>query len=104
MLGNVLRAEGYTVVTQSTGRALMSYFKIPRVRVDLLILDIKMPVPHGVQIIQHIHSIRAQVPIIIYTAYPEMKDIPELYTYGINSIVIKEEWEKLIEEVNRILG
>lgn len=52
-------------------------------KVDLALLDIKMPIMSGVQVLSELHNNKLWIPIIILTAHP-VKDIEEkLLEYGI---------------------
>jgi CheY-like chemotaxis protein len=68
----MLRRSGYDVVTASSGiQALeMLLEKNP----DLVILDIKMPDIHGLEVLSLIREAENDVPVIICSAFEGMKD------------------------------
>ncbi len=62
----ILRAEGYTVVTAADGAEALAC--IARLRPDLVLLDLAMPVMDGWQVL---HTLRAQgvtVPLLFMSA------------------------------------
>lgn len=72
--------------------------------VDLLITDLRMPEMDGIEMIQHIHSLNENIPIIVISGLAERKDIATLLDCGITDFIEKPftpEYIKYI--VNRIL-
>lgn len=64
--------EGYRVILASTG--LEALKKIKEETPDLLVLDIKMPDMHGLQVLEAVRKENKKLPIIICTAYEKMLD------------------------------
>jgi len=72
LLETELILEGYRVILASTG--LEALKKIKEETPDLLILDIKMPDMHGLQVLKAVRKENKKLPIIICTAYEKMLD------------------------------
>ena len=62
-----------------------------------------MPDIHGIQIIHDMKQQSVTVPVIVFTAYPEMRDIPDFQTQGVYAIVLKNDWPRLVDEVKKVL-
>jgi two-component system response regulator (stage 0 sporulation protein F) len=64
--------ENYEVVEAADGREALSI--IDREPFDLIIMDIKMPHTHGLEVIERIRSKNNEVPLIVCSAYRLMED------------------------------
>jgi len=64
-LGKVLRAEGYEVVLAADGQQGIENFNAERI--DLLLLDLNMPVKNGWDTFERLTSLNPLLPIIIIT-------------------------------------
>jgi len=67
-----LTLEGYEVVLADNGLAALK--KINEGAPDLVILDLKMPDLHGLEVLRTIREKNKELPIIICTAYDKMQD------------------------------
>ncbi len=67
-----LTLEGYEVVLVDSGLAALK--KIKEGAPDLVILDLKMPDLHGLEVLRTIRKKNKELPIIICTAYEKMQD------------------------------
>ncbi len=67
-----LSLQGYQVVLANNG--LEALTKIKDRTPDLLILDIKMPDMHGLEVLEALRKENKKFPIIICTAYEKMQD------------------------------
>ena len=67
-----LTLEGYEVVLADNGLAALEEIKeeVP----DLVILDLKMPDLHGLEVLRTIREKNKELPVIICTAYEKMQD------------------------------
>lgn len=72
LLETELILEGYRVILASTG--LETLENIKEETPDLLILDIKMPDMHGIQVLEAVRKENKKLPIIICAAYEKMRD------------------------------
>lgn len=67
-----LMLEGYRVILANTG--LETLKKIKEETPDLVVLDIKMPDMHGLQVLEAVRKENKKLPIIICSAYEKMRD------------------------------
>lgn len=64
--------DSYEVVEAADGREALQV--IDREQLDLIIIDIKMPQTHGLEVIERIRETNKTVPILICSAYRLMQD------------------------------
>ena len=58
---------------------------------NLIILDINLPLKNGIQVLEEIKNNKnlKHIPIVIYTASEDAKDVFKVYTFQANSYVVK---------------
>lgn len=66
-----LTKKGYQVTVSNNGKTGLA--EIDRGSFDLVILDMKMPVMSGLEVLQHLNSINYSVPVLILSADSEEK-------------------------------
>jgi len=82
-----LTLEGYKVILANNG--LETLKKIKEETPDLLLLDLKMPNMHGLDVIRAIHKNNKKLPIIICTAYEKMMNDYTVENSNIAGYLIK---------------
>ena len=98
----VLTEAGYEVVLAQDGRQACEKFISERP--DLVILDIKMPGMHGVEVLQRMRDVDKNTPVIISTAYQKMETDAVLSTSDAAAFIKKPvDLNHLRAEVKRIL-
>jgi CheY-like chemotaxis protein len=68
-LNDVLRSEGYEVITAKNGREAIEHFH--EGRIDIALLDLNMPIKGGWETLEKLTTIHPLLPIIVITARPE---------------------------------
>jgi CheY-like chemotaxis protein len=68
---DLLIQEGYRVVTASNGREALE--KVRTEKPDLAILDLRMPVMDGLEVLQTLYRQGDPTPIVVSTAYGELR-------------------------------
>jgi DNA-binding NtrC family response regulator len=97
-----LTGEGYEVVVAKDGREVCEKFISERP--DLVILDIKMPGMHGIEVLQRLKEMDRHVPVIISTAYQKMENDAVISTTDVAAFLKKPvDLNHLRAEVKRIL-
>lgn len=72
-----LSSEGYEVFEADTGAEVlrildsMDVDSFPAERVDLILLDLRMPGLNGLDVLRFLSARRTQIPIILMTAFPD---------------------------------
>lgn len=89
LLNDVLKAQGYTVYTASSGREALE--RAHETAPDLVLLDVQMPGMSGTEVMQQLKADDAwrQVPILAVTALAMQGDETELIESGFNGYVSK---------------
>ncbi len=72
LYGEDLKDDGYQVVLAQNGREVLE--AVERVPIDLIVLDIVMPVMDGIEALGRIIARHKDIPVILYSAYPHYKD------------------------------
>jgi len=80
-----LTDEGYNVVTCGDGSRLMEFIK--EERPDLVVMDMKLGKYDGVNLLQDIRNAFDQLPVIMCTAYPSVRD--DLKSIAVDGYVLK---------------
>ena len=66
-----LREKGYEVVTSEEGGKALEI--VQRERPDIVILDIRLPGMDGLEVLQRIREKTEGIPVIMITAYHDMR-------------------------------
>jgi len=72
LLETELGLEGYNVILANTGSEALK--KLKDETPDLLILDIKMPDMHGLEVLEALRKENRKLPVIICSSYEKMRD------------------------------
>lgn len=70
VLEDLLEDEGYGVLTASTGREALEILQSRHV--DTVLTDIKMPGMSGIELLEEIKTVDADLPVILMTAFAEV--------------------------------
>lgn len=68
----LLEIEGYEVLTASDGLSALEI--VADQKIDLVITDVRMPGMDGMQLLKKIHQQYPMIPVIVMTAYANLKD------------------------------
>ena len=72
--------------------------------IDLILMDIKMPVMDGITALQEIKKLRSDIPVVALTAYAYENDKNNLLEKGFNSYLSKPvDQDQLLKKVKKIL-
>nr|WP_325186197.1 response regulator [uncultured Oscillibacter sp.] len=94
----------YEMVTVNSGTRALKY--LSKNKPDLILLDIRMPVKDGFEILREIRNMedRADIPIIMLTAMEDRQSVMKGIELGICDYVLKPfAPDDLLERVQRIL-
>ena len=94
----------YDVVTVNSGARALKY--LDKNRPDLILLDIRMPVRDGFQILRDIRDMenRADIPVIMLTGTEGRQSVMEGIKLGICDYVLKPfDPDDLLERIRRVL-
>lgn len=94
----------YDVVTVNSGARAMRYLE--RNKPDLILLDIRMPVQDGFQVLREISAMkdRADIPVIMLTGVESRDSVMQGIELGIRDYILKPfVLSDLLERVQRVL-
>ena len=86
MVGIVLRAKGFDVITTSDGASALEAFT--RLRPDLVLLDLMLPGIDGIEVCRRLRK-ESGVPIIMLTARSDTADVVEGLEAGADDYLTK---------------
>lgn len=104
-LDRVLAGEGASVIEASWGGDALDLLTERRMRVDLVITDLRMPFVSGMTVVYAIHKILPALPIIVLTAFgsPDVK--AECFRQGASAFLEKPlNSAELLEAIATVLG
>ncbi|MGM0443416.1 MAG: response regulator [Fibrobacterota bacterium] len=80
---------GYTVLTAENGLEAVSRVKEQASEIDLIILDVIMPVMDGVEAYREIRKSAGEIPVIVASGYAKEGKVQELISMGANRYISK---------------
>ena len=103
LVGDYLTREGFTVATAPDGSKALG--RIIETRADIVVLDIMMPGPDGLEVLRRIRADErtALLPVVVLTTSKEHQDIFEAYRLGANSYIRKPvDFERFLQAVGQL--
>jgi CheY-like chemotaxis protein len=104
LISEVLRDHGYSVTALASGPdALEAFLGSPR-EFDLVVADEKMPHLSGTDLAEEILRVRPDIPVILYTDYPEISSAKKARAIGVRTVLQKSSrTEELVAYIRRLL-
>jgi CheY-like chemotaxis protein len=104
LLEALLKGSGSTLIWAKNGKEAVDHFKRHR-DIDLILMDLRMPVMSGYEAVEEIRKLDRRVPIIVQTAFAREEDREAILNLGCNSFLTKPITRKsLLGEISRISG
>ncbi len=99
----IMQFKSYTILRASNGQEAVEICT-ENPDIDLVLMDIKMPVMDGYQAFSEIKKIKPNLPIIAQTAYSSIEDKNKIIDAGFSSYITKPlNREKLFEMINQFM-
>lgn len=89
LLQEVLEEAGHETVLASDGRAALALLQHDQEPLDLLITDVQMPLLKGDELLRAARTRRAEVPVIVITAFGSVEQAVELVKAGAFQYITK---------------
>jgi DNA-binding response OmpR family regulator len=86
-LARILQQAGFEVTTAASGQEGLAF--LSQHSFDLVYLDIRMPDMNGLEVLKKIHSNFPELPVILFTAQPDMNSAVEALRYGAIDYLMK---------------
>ena len=104
----ILKKNGYDTVSATSGRQCLDYLRnTDSIPVDLIVLDIEMPILNGFKTlssIRHAESLK-NIPVMFLTATATQDTVMEAIRLGVDSYLKKPFLpNELIEKVEALIG
>ncbi|MBI5896830.1 MAG: sigma-54-dependent Fis family transcriptional regulator [Desulfobacterales bacterium] len=87
ILSAVLQEEGFETLAANSGQEALAV--LVNSDVDLVLTDMKMPKMDGIELLQHIKTKDAELPVIMMTAYGTVEKAVEAMQKGAYSYILK---------------
>ena len=100
----VMSSRNYTIIRAVNGQEAVKLC-LDNPNINLVLMDIKMPIMNGFQALEHIRSFRPELPIIAQTAYASPEDQDRIFEAGFTNYITKPiNKEKLHELIHQVLN
>jgi len=111
IMGTIIKGWGYDVIKVRSGKEAIEIVKSKKP--DVVVLDYMMPQMDGITTLKAMRKVDSEVPVIMFTAYPEIKAmewmdelkvsafIPKLSTYTDVSSSLRATIEMVIKKVRK---
>jgi len=102
LLERILKLKKYTIIRATNGKEAVTLCKA-NTNIDLIFMDIKMPIMNGFEAFEIIKKNNPNLPIIANTAYSSTEDKEQIIKIGFTSYIskplIKNEVHNLLAEI-----
>jgi CheY-like chemotaxis protein/nitrogen-specific signal transduction histidine kinase len=104
LLTRILRKLNVEIISFKNGKEIVEFFQnSAHQKVDLILMDIKMPGMDGYAATNHIRKIEPRIPIIAQTAYAMVEDVNKIKSSSFDDYISKPiRPSLLIEKVKKI--
>jgi CheY-like chemotaxis protein len=89
LISGRIKSWGYEVKTSLSGKEAIEILREKDSAIDIVVLDYMMPVLDGVATLREIRQIDKDLPVIMFTAYPEMEVIKGADELGVSAFIPK---------------
>ncbi|WP_264564981.1 hybrid sensor histidine kinase/response regulator [Flavobacterium sp. N3904] len=98
----IMKTKNFKIIRAENGQVAVDIC-LSNPNIDLVLMDIKMPIMDGYEAFDKIHPIRPNLPIIAQTAFSSNEDKEKIYKVGFNNYITKPiNREKLFEIIDEI--
>lgn len=105
VIGKFLSIKGFEVVKAYGGVEALEIITKVDERIDLVILDKKMPNVNGITVLKEIKSKRSDLPVVLLTGSIDMHLLEDAKAMGYTDYLIKPvHFEELLEKINKRLA
>ncbi len=87
MLARLFSEEGYSATTVVSGKAAVK--RVMEGGIDVVLLDIIMPQPDGIDVLRQIKSIRSGLPVVMMTAFGDLTTTRDAMRLGAYDYITK---------------
>jgi signal transduction histidine kinase/CheY-like chemotaxis protein len=96
----IMKVKNYKIIRAQNGQEAVSIC-LSNPNIDLVLMDIKMPIMNGFEALEKIHPVRPNLPVIAQTAFSSNEDKERIFKAGFCDVIIKPiNREKLFEMID----
>lgn len=77
MLQTFLGSQGYRIICATGGQEALSVIEQQQYAIDLLITDIRMPDMNGIRLLEAVHQLLPNLPVLLMTGYTDFELVVE---------------------------
>lgn len=104
-VADYLQFTGYSVIMAEDGQAGLEIFKQRQGEIDLIMLDVSMPVMNGLEALTYIRQLSTTVPIIIFSGLDEPENLTKMGALQFTTFMKKPfRLNELIKQINGIVN
>lgn len=104
--GDILRQEGYEMISALDGEIGLNLAKTKKL--DLILLDLVLPKVYGIEVLRKLKEDKKtkEIPVIILTNLERMGDVGKALELGAKSYLIKTQYslEEVVKKIKEVLG
>jgi CheY-like chemotaxis protein len=98
---SMLTRFGYTVITAASAKEALGLFE--NIEVDLALVDLVMPEMNGVEVVERIHELRPDLPVLFFSAYSEDESPRPMFARGVPFVAKPFTSLQLTKKIREIL-
>lgn len=104
MLKEILEMNGFLVYTAANGQEALNIFKKHHSEIELIVLDMVMPIMDGRQTFSEIKRLKPDQRFIIVSGYAEQRDLQEMLKKGAQAYLKKPfQIQEILNQVKTVL-
>jgi len=104
-MGDVLKKQGYEVVSAFDGEAALNLAR--KEKPDLILLDLILPKMDGFEVLEHLSKSEEtkDIPVIVLTNLERVEDIDRALELGAKTYLVKANYslEEVVEKIKSLL-
>ena len=98
----LILSDFYEVIAVDNGEACLDVLKNTGANIGLVMMDIKMPKAHGLEVLPQIKTKHPGVPVIMVTGYRSVETAAEATRLGASGYIVKPfKSEEILEKVKK---
>lgn len=86
-LARILQKAGYEVTTAENGEQGIAF--VQSAGFDMVFMDLRMPGIHGMEALKLIHASQPDLPVVLFTAQPDLNSALDALRYGATDYLLK---------------
>lgn len=102
-MAEILTTAGLRVITASDGAAGLAAFRQQHTEIQLVILDLSMPKVSGEIVLQELHKLNPNIPVIFTSGYDELEVMQHTHGHAVSFIQKPYSIDLLLQTIQQLL-